>query len=782
MKTTEIDVPRVPYRPHGVGRALVLACAVLLATPWAGRAADDVVADVRFEGLTTLTNAYMSSVVRTQAGAPVDADVIAEDVTRLLATGKFTTVDSRVEDTPQGAVVTFSVTERPRITEIRFVGNRKYSDSRLGKEVPLQPGDPLDTFRVREGADSILLLYRGAGYGQATVSYDEQLLRSTGELLYTIEEGPRIRIEEVNFEGNDHIDKAELNKRIQSKTALWIFRDGRFDEDTVEADAAAIQNYYRDQGYLDARVSYELDFSTDQQELTITFIIAEGVRYLVERIGFEGNTVYSDAELAAVVTLLTGDPILQRKLDASVDAVRDHYGAHGYIYARVRPIRVFSESPGLVEVTLQITEGDQYRVGRIVVRGNERTKDKVVRREVRLYPNEILDMTEARAAEDRLRATQLFSLATVAPVGEQPDVRDILVNIDEGRKAGDFLFGFGVTSNSGVVGSIVLDLKNFDLYDTPRTLGEFLRLRSFYGAGQRLRIEAQPGTELTRFRLDFTEPYLMDKPTRFDFSAYFFERGRESYNERRVGTNVSFGRRLKWERLKDWYGEIAFRLEDVMVDDIELEAPRDVRDDEGHTLLTSVKASLIRDRTDSRMLPTTGDRLRLSYEQFGLLGDAFFGKLSGGYTRHFTLYTDELERKQVLSLKGVASYVLGDAPVFERYYGGGIGSIRGFQFRGVSPRQGLDDDPVGGEFMLLYSTEYSFPLYGEFLRGLLFTDMGTVEENLEIRDWRVAVGTGIRLQIEFFGPVPLEFDVAVPVIKDQDDEDQVFSFFIGATF
>jgi outer membrane protein insertion porin family len=761
---------------------LIVACAALLSLPLVARAAGDVVADVRFEGLTTLSNAYMNSVVRTKPGAPVDADLIDEDVTRLLATGKFSTVDAETVSAPNGAVVTFRVVERPRITDVRFVGNRKYSDSRLRKEVPLQPGDPLDTFRVREGADNILLLYRGAGYGQASVAYDEQLLRSTGELLYTVEEGPRIKIEEVIFEGNDNIAKGELNKRIQSKSAIWIFRDGKFDEDTVEADAATIQNYYRDQGYLDARVSYELDFSADQEELTVTFIIVEGTRYAVERIDFEGNTVYGDAELSAILPLEVNAPILQRKLDNAVKAIQDHYGANGYIYARVRPVRVFSETPGLVDITFEVTEGDQYHVGRIVVRGNERTKDKVVRREVHLFPEEILDITEARAAEERLRATQLFSLSTVAAVGSQPNVRDLLVTVDEGRKAGDFLFGFGVTSNSGVVGSIVLDLKNFDLYDTPRTLGEFLRLRSFYGAGQRLRIEAQPGTELNRFRIDFTEPYLMDKPTRFDFSAYFFERGRESYNERRVGANVSFGRRLKWERLKDWYGELAFRVEDVLVDNIELEAPRDARDSEGHTLLTSVKASLIRDRTDSRMLPTTGDRWRFAYEQFGILGGEFFGKLSGGYTRHFTLYTDELERKQVLSLKGTASYVVGDAPLFERYYGGGIGSIRGFQFRGVSPRQGLDDDPIGGEFMLLCSTEYSFPVYGEFLRGLVFTDMGTVERNVEIRDWRVAIGTGLRMQIEFFGPVPLEFDVAVPVIKDQDDEDQIFSFFIGATF
>ena len=136
----------------------------------------------------------------------------------------------------------------------------------------------------------------------------------------------------------------------------------------------------------------------------------------------------------------------------------------------------------------------------------------------------------------------------------------------------------------------------------------------------------------------------------------------------------------------------------------------------------------------------------------------------------------------MLSLRGDLGGIFGDSPPFERFYAGGIGSLRGFDFRGVSPRQGLGDDPVGGEFLALFKTEYSFPLYADTLRGLVFTDMGTVEEDFGINSWRASVGVGVRLQIDFFGPVPLEFDLAVPIAKDDDDEEQVFSFFIGATF
>lgn len=756
-----------------------------MVTPSAAQTADnaDLVSAIRFEGLVQTTESFALSIVQTQVGQPFDPVVADDDVARLIATRRFSAADYSSQSTPAGIVVTFTVAEFPLVSSISFEGNEKFGSKRLRKEIPIQEGDPLDTFAVRQGAEAILQMYRDAGYGQAVVSFDDALLRETGELIYHIEEGPEVRVRQINFEGNESIEKSELLKHVTTKTYLWIFREGRFDEDAVEADAASVQNYYRGQGYLDCRVSYRVEAPDDLEKLTVTFVIAEGDRYSIESIGIRGNEVFSESELRELLTLEQGQPVLQDKLDADVRAIQTRYAENGYIFATVRPIRVFSEQPGLVQITIDIDEGEQYHVGRIVVRGNERTRDKVVRRQLELFPGEVFDLTKAQSSEKNLRATRLFGNASVTPVGEQPNFRDVLVNVEESRKAGDFVFGFGVTSNSGLVGSVILDFNNFDLFRTPRNFEEFIKLRSFYGGGQRLRLEAQPGAELNRFRIDFTEPFLFDKRLRFDLSAYFFDRSRIEYDERRIGGNVAFGRRLKWEPLKDWYGEVAFRAEVVRVDELDLFTARDIRDDKGFTTLTSVKGSIVRDRTDQRFIPTSGDRIRLSYEQFGVLGgDEFFGKFLGTYSWHKTVRRDELERPDVLSVKGTVGAILGDAPIFERFYAGGIGSIRGFRFRGVSPRQGLDDDAVGGEFMFLLSSEYSFPLYADNLRGVVFADMGTVEEKFEITQWRAAIGGGVRLHLDFFGPVPLEFDIAVPVLQDEDDRDQVFSFFIGATF
>ena len=742
------------------------------------------IAAIEIVGNLKVTETYIRSLIQTQPGDPFDQAALDQDVRRLLQSGKFLAAAASTQTRDGRLVAVFEVSERPTVADVRFVGNRKLKDKDLLKQTPLQVGDPVNAFDVREGADNIVAAYREKGYSNVSVEYDAELLRQTGEVVYTIEEGPRYRIRKVIFQGNDSIPDGELRKQITSNTYVWIFREGDFDADQAEQDAAAVQNYYRGEGFLDARAGYQVEPREKPDDLTLIFVIVGGTRYQVESLSLSGNSVFTDEDLQSEMRVKEGWVIRQLDLDRDVRDIQKRYGDRGYIYAQVRAVRVFSETEGLVQVRIEIDEGEQYRVGRIVVRGNENTKDKVVRRALDLYPpDDLIDLTKLEEAEQRLRETQIFSFARIAPVGGEPGVRDLVIDVEESEKAGDFIFGIGVNSNSGAVGSIVLDLKNFDLFDWPRTFKEFIKLRSFRGAGQRLRLEAQPGTEFNRFRIDFTEPYFLDRPIRFGTSVYFFERDREAYAERRVGGNVSFGKRLTRGWLKDWYAEAALRTEQVTVDDLDLWAPRDVREVEGGNFMTSVKGTLVRDRTDSRFVPTTGDVLRLSWEQYGALGgEHFFAKVIGAYTWHKTLLVDVKERKHVLSLRGDLGGIFGDAPTFDRFYAGGIGSIRGFDFRSVSPRQGLKDDPVGGDFLALFKAEYTFPLYADAIRGVFFTDMGTVEENFSMGSLRASVGFGVRLMIDFFGPVPLEFDLAVPIAKESDDDEQIFSFFIGATF
>jgi len=763
-------------RLTGLGYAVLLLTGSLHAQEaWERR-----IVDVQFTGLIRTSSTFAQDIVRLRPGDRAEKAALDEAVARLLRTGRFQTVTHKLDEQPDGVRVVFEVHERTIVSMIDFEGNSKFRDGQLKDSVSQKTGEVVDWFAVRDGRDSIIAKYKEAGYGDVVVTFDQDRVERTGELVFTIQEGHCVRIRKILFEGNANIPDSDLKKELETKTAFWFIRTGAFDAALVEGDVARVQNHYRDQGFLDAKAAFRKELGSDGESLTVVFTIEEGTRYAIEDIQFHGNAALHTEELGALLVSRVGATVKRPQVDADVKTVQERYGSLGYIDAKVRAVRVFSNKAGLVRITLEIEEGGQFRVGRVGVRGNARTRDKVVRRALNLYPpDDLFNLTEAREAEKRLTETRIFSSARVLAVGDQPGVRDAVIDVVEAEKAGDFMFGIGITSNNGLVGSIVLDLQNFDLFDRPRSWAEFFKLRSFFGGGQRVRIELQPGTELTRARIDFTEPYLFDKPLRFDASLYLFERDRDGYQEGRIGQSVSLGKRFERGRLQGWTGEIAFRSEIVTVDDVDLFASNEIRDDEGDNLLTGLKASLVRDRTDNRFVPTRGDRLRFSYEQLGVLGgDHSLGKFNAGYNWYKTLAVDRLERKNVLQLRAEGGAIVGDAPIFERFYAGGTGSIRGFEFRGVGERDGIDDNNVGGDYLILMGAEYSYPLYGDNLRGHVFLDTGTAGAGA----YRAAVGTGIRLTINLFGPLPLEFNLAFPLASGDGDDEQVFSFLVGSIF
>ncbi len=751
-----------------------------MSTAWAQKQQDTTIAAVEFTGLKRTSEAFARDIVRIRGGDAFDRASLDEAATRLLRTGRFQTAQFRTEESPDGVRVTFEVVERVVVTAIRFEGNAEFREGTLKSEVSQKINEPVDWFKVRDGRDAIIRKYHEAGYSDVSIEFDQAHVEQTGELVFKIHERLKVRIREIVFEGNATFGDKVLKKEIETKTAWWIFRTGAFDKELAEGDVARLQNYYRDQGFLDATASYATSVGDDGHDMTVTFTVQEGTRYRIEDIQFVGHAVFSADELLNMTKSRVGEIVKRPQVDADVKAIQDRYGELGYIYARVRSTRVFSDAPGLVRLTIDIEEGEQFRVGRVAVRGNARTRDKVVRRALNLFPpDDLFNLTEAREAEKRLVETRIFSSARVLPVGDQPGVRDAVIDVVEAEKAGDFLFGLGVTSNSGLVGSVVLDLQNFDIFDTPRSWSEFFKLRSFYGGGQRMRIELQPGSQVNRFRIDFTEPYLFDKPIRYDTSLFLFERGRDGYHENRLGTTSSLGKRFESGPMQGWSGEIAFRSELVEIDNIDIFSAHEIREDKGSNLINGVKGTLVRDRTDNRFVPSAGDRLRISYEQVGLLGgDHQFGRLGLGYNWYKTLSVDRQERKRVLSLRGEGGIIIGDAPVFERFYAGGIGSVRGFAYRGIGERSGLDDNNIGGDYLLLAGAEYSYPLYGENLRGHVFLETGTAGSGA----YRAAVGTGVRFTINVFGPLPLEFNLAMPVAKGDGDDEQIFSFTIGSLF
>jgi len=717
--------------------------------------------------------------MRLRAGSLYTPEAADADLKRIHALGEFDNVVLRPEQRAEGLVLVVEVTERPVLEGLEFRGNTAYDAKALEEVVGVRPGNLIDRHKIFRAVEAIRRKYQDDGYYFASVSLDEDLLRTKRIARYTITEGPRVRVRKIEFVGNDSIDAGELRRQMETKTWFPFLVPGTYDEERLERDVIAIRNYYVDQGFLDVRVGRELVFSEDKRNLTIRIIIEEGPRYRVRSLALQGVKRFSQSLLKRQMRLGPGEPYTAETLRQDVELVRRTYGEVGYIHVKVEPVIDFTEEPGQVDVALKVEEGKPVRIGQIRIEGNRLTQDKVIRRELRFYPEEPVNTVLIEKAETRLRGLGLFKPESVriTPVPtEQEGVADVLVRVEETETA-NLILGAGVSSNSGVLGNISFSQRNFDITDWPESGEEFWRGEAFRGAGQRFSIVLEPGTELQRYSVNFADPHVFDTAYSFSTSGYFFDRVRDAYDERRVGGRFGFGRELR----EDLRAFLNLRVEGIRIDNLDPVVPMDVREVEGSSTLTSVEVGLTKDTTDSYLFPTEGYRLTGAVEQAGALGGSYtFTRMTVDARRYWTVTRDVLGRKSVLAVRGRLGYIAGDPPIFERFFAGGYGSIRGFEFRGVGPRQ--FDTALGGEFLALASAEYSFPLFGKTLTGVLFLDTGTVEESFTVTTWRAAVGAGLRFTVPFFGPVPFSFDFGFPVSKDDDDEEEVFSFSIGTSF
>jgi outer membrane protein insertion porin family len=290
-----------------------------------------------------------------------------------------------------------------------------------------------------------------------------------------------------------------------------------------------------------------------------------------------------------------------------------------------------------------------------------------------------------------------------------------------------------------------------------------------------LRIALQPGTEVSEYLVSFNEPYFLNKPISLDVVGSSWKRDRESYDENRLKGYVGFEKRYK----NHWRRSLGLRVENVNINNVDSDAPREITSVKGDNVLMGARLGVGRDLTDDRFNPTKGYSFDVGYEQ--VAGDHTFGILSGVHRWYRTLSEDLAGRKTVLATKLLAGSAIGDAPPFEKFYAGGTGTygIRGFKYRGVSTRGGVGKDPIGSDWIFLANAEATVPLSSETFSALFFVDSGMIDSG----GYRAAVGTGIQILIpQWFGPVPMRLEIAVPVMKDSEDKTQVFSFSVGRLF
>ena len=337
------------------------------------------------------------------------------------------------------------------------------------------------------------------------------------------------------------------------------------------------------------------------------------------------------------------------------------------------------------------------------------------------------------------------------------------------------MFGVGVNSDAGVVGSIVLDEQNFDIMRWPTGWEDIRTATALRGAGQQFRIEAVPGTEVQRYVINFREPYLFNSRVSFGVSGFFFDRRYRDWDEQRFGGRVSLG----YQFTPSLSGSVSLRGEKVKVDDPQEPTPPELLEVLGDNDVYSVKVQLNHDTRDSSFLPTEGHSIELAFEQ--AFGTYDFPVVTAEARQYFLVHErPDRSGRHVFSLGGRVGFAGTDTPIFEHFFAGGFSTLRGFDFRGASPQK--SGIRIGGEFMFLGSAEYTFPLTGDdVLRAVVFCDFGTVEERprLDADTFRVAPGVGLRISVAALGPAPIALDLAVPVMHADGDDIENFSFFVG---
>ncbi len=816
-----------------VGIWLLLGCAGAAWAQVAGPKIDRV--DVKFVGPASVSEQFVRGNIRLKAGATYLPNQTEDDVHSLYGTGQFYNIRVGVVQADDGGVVlTYIVQVRPRISDIRLVGNKKVSDAKLKKKITVKVGEALDEQKLFADTLEMQKLYEKYGYPDSTVKYALSIdeTSGSGSVTFQVTETLKTKITKIEFIGATSFKPKVLLKQmktVQHWMFSWLTGSGVFKQDDFDSDRDRLEDFYRSHGYLDFEVKdVKLDHPTPNT-MIIRLYVFEGRQYKVGAVTFSGTTLLdtnavrpdfqpgpvpkhepeqSDwlqrRDLSRNFTMKTGNIFTPDGLGKDTTALQDFYGSKGFIeVAQGQALRVI-HSPnvdtGTMDLEFQIDEGQKSYVEKIDIRGNLKTKDKVIRRELAISPGETFDMVRVKISKERLEGMQYFSKVDLRPEPTDPPIagrKDLIVNVEE-QNTGNFTLGAGFSSVDALVGYVEVSQENFDLFHPP----------TFTGGGQKLRLKVQLGTQRQDYEISFTEPWFMNRKLTLGVDLYRhqldFESPNSIFNEDRTGMKLSLTRAL-WSDF--FIGSISYTLEDVGITLNDgwhgweptlpiftpPNVPQAILNQTGDHLYQRIGASLAYDTRNSVQLPDHGQRTEFETEIS--YGDTTFYKLELKTDWFFKGFF----KGHVIEAGGRAGVAQslsgGDVPFYDRYYLGGLYSLRGFKYRNIGPRdpnylnnqfQGIPDEPIGGDSYWFGSAEYSIPILekdgGVGLRVAVFYDVGSVGAKPYAfsgsfdDNW----GLGFRLNIPRLGP--LRLDYGIPIHHDANNGSTgQFQFGVGYT-
>ena len=758
--------------------AMALALTVLLPTMAAAR---DLIADVRIEGTLRIEDDVVFGAIETRRGDLYDVERLNADLRALFKLGYFADVRIKVEDSAAGKIVTFLFEEKPAVKEFVIEGNKKIKDDKINETIDLKPNTILSVAKIKENIEKIRQLYEADGFFMVDIHHEiEPLDNNRVKVIIRITEYRKIYIKRIDFVGNQAFDEDTLRKQLQTKAGhvmSFMGQSGVYRETMFAQDLQMLRMFYANHGYFVQVGRPVVTLSADKRWMYISVSVNEGPQYFIESIDIDGDLLFKKEDLMKLLTIQVGEVFSRGKFEQSLNELKNRYTDVGYAFAEVEPDVTPDPETRRVKIKFSINKGKLAYIERIEIVGNDRTRDKVVRRELYIREGDLFSGPGIRQSKERLMRMGYFDEVAIKwRRGSADDLVIVDIEVKE-RMQGNFIIGVGFSSLENFFGTAQVSHNNL------------------FGYGWKLSLMAEVGAYRKNFQLQFREPYLLDSRWIFGTTLNNTERDYFSFQRKDRGAYVSFGRPLYW----DVEAHLGYQYQQVEITDVDNRAALFLTLQEGQKITTSTRFTLQRDTVNHPFDPTAGAKVSASTEwaseNFG--GDLNFLKYTVMARRYFPIYWDIS-----LMVNGEAGYAdnldPGRLPITERYFLGGLNSVRGFYSRSLGPTETSFihynyQDPtstmaevesvIGGNKYLQGNIELLIPIVKQLgLKGLLFYDAGNafIEEDwYNLRELRQSWGFGIR----WISPIgPLRFEWGFPLYRQEGEDKQVFEFGIGTFF
>jgi len=703
--------------------SLFIGCTFLAAVGFSALTIDDV----RIENLEKeiLEDSFIKAYTSLRAGRELESEAelnaaVAQDVDSLKRSERFSYVRAFVEQEGEKLTLVYSIAPRLRLRHIEVIGAEKVGNEKVKTELGLGLGDFVDEAVVGQKARRVEAYFRKNKYPNATVAWELTGDKKTGaaDLWVTVREGSELRVKSIRLEGDRFLSNArsartsrffkklvpgidssekkkelfdarEVQKLLNQKTTWWVTSwFGAYHPELADGDQTILRNFYLNHGFLDVQVDKPDVQDVGRGGIELLYRIHEGELYKIGALSFDGATLFESSDLEKQIRLRSGQVASRGAIDAAAAAVTRYYGNRGYIRSVVRPVIQTDPLTRKADVRFKVREGSQAFINEITIRGNEKTRDEVLRRELAVYPGELFHQQKIETSEHRLKNLNYFETVNRSYIpAAKTNAYDLTFKVKE-KAMGSFLIGAGFSTVDSLVGFAEMSHGNFDIKRWPPV-----------GDGQKFKIRAQLGSERNDLEVSFVEPWFRDRKLALGVDLYSRTANyySDEYELTTVGGRVSLSKPLTpFTR-----GTLSYSLEQFDVSGVSTSAPTEIVAEEGARTKSTLGFTVSRDTRDQFFIPTRGNRSSASVELSGgpFGGDTEIYFLEAKTSHYWPLWNDH-----VLNLKGAVRVVEGygddqAVPIFDRLFLGGPRNIRGFEYRDVSPRSkdATSTEPVGGK-------------------------------------------------------------------------------------